>query len=289
MQKFWYHSPVRFYKSLSDLEDMTNPQNTAYFGEKPAFPLEVNDVHRFLIPNYENEVPNDNYFIYCVNDTEEYKIQSVCEIVDGKLKYVTFGSDKNIKGRLEIRNEAGNTIFYSNCVDFIDSTDSEGRKFIKIATKHLYNRNLFDYQSDNDWILTSIPAYCFGITDIDADITTSRTGGNSTLKIRETFLDEIVQYQVIAKGDANLLNFLQVHVTNNNFYIDETQRTCVEKIDRSEFSMNGTLKFTNVKDENGMNISVNYSNLIIDALNTVLSNESKTIIYTDNNNNLILA
>ena len=127
-----------------------------------------------------------------------------------------------------------------------------------------------------------------GITDIDADITTSRTGGNSTLKIRETFLDEIVQYQVIAKGDANLLNFLQVHVTNNHFYIDETQRTCVEKIDRGEFSMNGTLKFTNVKDENGMNISVNYSDLIIDTLNTVLSNKSKTIIYTDNNNNLIL-
>ena len=53
--------------------------------------------------------------------------------------------------------------------------------------------------------------------------------------------------------------------------------------------MNGTLKFTNVKDENGMNISVNYSDLIIDSINTVLSNESKTIIYTDNNNNLILA
>ena len=97
------------------------------------------------------------------------------------------------------------------------------------------------------------------------------------MKIRETFLDEIVQYQVISKGDANLLNFLQVHVTNNNFYIDETQRTCVEKIDRSEFSMNGTLKFTNVKDENGMNISVNYSDLIIDSINTVLSNKSKTI------------
>nr|DAQ90047.1 MAG TPA: hypothetical protein [Caudoviricetes sp.] len=33
MQLFWYHSPVRFYKTLEELQDMTNPQNTQYFGE----------------------------------------------------------------------------------------------------------------------------------------------------------------------------------------------------------------------------------------------------------------
>ena len=287
MQKFWYHSPVRFYKSLSDLEDMTNPQNTAFFGEKPSFPLEVNDVHRFLIPNYENEVPNDNYFIYCVNDTEEYKIQSVCEIVDGKLKYVTFGSDKNIKGRLEIRNEAGDTIFYSNCVDFIDSTDSEGRKFIKIATKHLYNRNLFDFESPNNWMITSVPAYCLGMTDVDVEVNNSRTGGNSTLRTRETYIDELVSYQFIARGDANILNFLQVHVTNNQFFIDGTQRTCVDKIERDEFSISGKLKFTNIKDKNGLNIQLDYNEVLQDIFVFVLGNDSKTIVYSDKNNNLI--
>lgn len=286
MHNFWYHSPVRFYPSLEELADMTNPQNSQYFGEKSAYPLELNDFHRFIIPNFQNEVSSENLSIWCVNDVEEYRIVSVCEIFDGLLKYVTFKSRKSISGRLEIRSDAGDPLFYSNCVNFIDSTDHAGRKFIRIATKHTYNRNLFDFQSPHNWIITSVPAYCLGMTDVEADISTSRIGNSGTLKIREASIDEIVQYEFVSKGDANLLNFLQVHVTNNQFFIDGTQRTCINKMDRDEFSMSGKLSFTNVKD-NGMNIQLNYSTLLENIFVTVLGNDSGTIVYAENNNNLI--
>lgn len=265
---------------------MTNPQNTQYFGEKAIYPLEVNDFHRFIIPNHQNEVSSENLSIWCVNSTEEYRIVSVCEIFEGKLKYVTFKSRKAISGRLEIRKSSGEKLFYSNCVDFMDSTDEDGRKFIRIATKHTYNRNLFDFQSDHNWIITSVPAYCLGMTDVESDISTSRIGNSGTLKIREASIDEIVQYEFISKGDANLLNFLQVHVTNNQFFIDGTQRTCINKMDRDEFSMSGKLSFTNVKD-NGMNIPLNYSTVLEDIFVSVLGDNSGTIVYAENSNNLI--
>lgn len=278
MQKFWYHSPVRFYRTLEELQDMTNPQNTQYFGEPPVYPLEVMQMHRFLIPNFDNDVPVEEYFIYC----GDALISSVCEISDGKLKYVTLGHTDSISGRLEIRNVAGETLFYSNCVRFMDSTDDIGRKFIRIATKHLYNKNLFDYNSPLNWIITSVPAYCLGMTDVDTDLSTSRTGANSTLKIREAYLDEVVQYEVIAKGDANLLNFLQVHVANNQFFIDGTQRTCIEKIDRSEFAMSGKLKFVNVKDSEGLNIVKDFDDMFSDVIIYVLG-ESNTVLIGVNN------
>ena len=287
MHNFWYHSPVRFYPSLEDLADMTNPQNTQYFGENSVYPLEVNDFHRFIIPNFQNEVSSSDLSIWCVNNNEEYRIVSVCEIFEGLLKYVTFKSRKNISGRLEIRNDSGETLFYSNCVEFVDSTDHAGRKFIRIATKHTYNRHLFDYQSPYNWIITSVPAYCLGMAGIEADISTSRIGKSNSLKIRESSIDEVVQYEFASKGDSNLLNFLQVHVTNNHFYIDGTQRTSINKMDRDEFSMYGKLSFTNVKDQYGNNIPLDYSTVLNNIIVTVLGNNSGTIIYADNNNNLI--
>ena len=147
MHKFWYHSPVRFYRTLSELQDAKNPQNTQYFGEKNPYPLELGDFHRYLIPNYQNTVASSDLSIWVVNEKKALKILGVFNVEGGKLKYLTFKSKIAISGRLEIRDSDNNTIFYSNCIQFLDSTDDEGRKFIRIATKHTYNRNLFDYSN----------------------------------------------------------------------------------------------------------------------------------------------
>lgn len=269
MHKFWYHSPVRFYRTLSELQDAKNPQNTQYFGEKNPYPLELGDFHRYLIPNYQNTVASSDLSIWVVNEKKALKILGVFNVEGGKLKYLTFKSKIAISGRLEIRDSDNNTIFYSNCIQFLDSTDNEGRKFIRIATKHTYNRNLFDYSNPKSYILTSLPAYCLGISSVEADINNSRTGGISTLRTRETFLDEIVDYEFTASGDSNILNFIQVHATNNEFYIDETKRTSVEKLDKDEFSMFGKVKFTNVKDNLGFNIPINYVDIIDDIYQSI--------------------
>ena len=281
MHKFWYHSPVRFYRTLSELQDAKNPQNTQYFGEKNPYPLELGDFHRYLIPNYQNTVTSSDLSIWVVNEKKELKILGVCNIEGGKLKYITFKSKISISGRLEIRDSDNNTLFYSNCIQFLDSTDNEGRKFIRIATKHTYNRNLFDYSNPKSYILTSLPAYCLGINSVEADINNSRTGGISTLRTRETFLDEIVDYEFTASGDSNILNFIQVHATNNEFYIDETKRTSVEKLDRDEFSMFGKVKFTNVKDNLGFNIPINYVDIIDDIYQSIYAdNVSYAFTYS---------
>ena len=287
MHKFWYHSPVRFYRTLAELQDMKNPQNTQYFGEKNPYPLELGDFHRYLIPNYQNTVASSDLSIWVVNEKKALKILGVFNVEGGKLKYITFKSKIAISGRLEIRDSDNNTIFYSNCIQFLDSTDNEGRKFIRIATKHTYNRNLFDYSNPKAYILTSLPAYCLGISSVEADINNSRTGGISTLRTRETFLDEIVDYEFTASGDSNILNFIQVHATNNEFYIDETKRTSVEKLDKDEFSMFGKVKFTNVKDNLGLNKILDYKDILQDIYTMVLGDNSGTIVYANNNNQLI--
>lgn len=233
----------------------------------------MGDFHRYLLPKYQNEFTEQDLSVWCVNPEEAYKLISVCEIEDGLLKYATFKSIKPISGRLEIRNTDNETLFYSNCIEFLDSTDEDGRKFIRIATKHTYNRNLFDYQGNHNWIITSVPAYCLGMTSVDADVSNSRTGGISTLKIKETYLDEITDYEFISRGDANVLNFLQVHATNNEFFIDQTKRTCTDKIDRDEFSIAGRLKFTNVKDKYGFNIFMDYDDILDDMYDTIYADD----------------
>ena len=253
---------------LAELQDMKNPQNTQYFGDFRPYPLELNDFHRFIIPNFQNTVANDNVFFYVVNDEETYLISGIAKVVDGILKYVTFSSSKAISGRIEIRDSNNVTLFYSNCIEFLDSTHENGRKFVKVATKHTYNRNLFDFQSPNAWIITNLPAYSLGLNSVEAEINNARTGGISTLKTRETYIDELTEYEFISGGDSNVLNFIQVHVTNNEFYIDDTKRTSIDKIDRDEFSISGNIKLTNVKDKNGFNIFIdpNILNDIYDSI-----------------------
>lgn len=153
----------------------------------------------------------------------------------------------------------------------MDSTDEDGRKFIRIATKHTYNRNLFDFQGEHNLIVTSVPAYCLGMTSVDTEVSNARTGGNSTLKVRETYIDEVTDYEFVSRGDANILNFLQVHATNNSFFIDNTKRTCIDKMDRGEFSISGKLKFTNVKDKFGFNIMMDYDDILADMYDGIYS------------------
>ena len=287
MQKFWYHSPVRFYKNKEDLLDMTNPQNTQYFGSRNPYLLELSVFHRFLIPNIDNEVFTTELELWIIGKKE---IQIPCEfgISNGKLFRVTIISNESLSGELQIRNKLGEVLFYSNCVKFLDSTDIDGRKFIRIATKHLYNRNLFAYkESSHDWVITNIPAYCLGQFNVESDIENSRSGGNNTLLISESFIDEIVSYQFLSNGDSNILSFIQTHITNNHFYIDGTQRTAVEKIEAEEAAMDGIMKFANVKDGNGLNITFNENEIFKDVMKFVLSGEEKTLVYVDNEENLI--
>lgn len=267
---------------------MKNPQNSQYFGDFRPYPLELHEYHRFIIPNYQNSVTDNNLSIWVVNEKESFKILAVCKVGSGILKYVTFRSDREISGRLEIRDSNNEPIFYSNCIQFLDSTDENGRKFIKVATKHTYNRNLFDFQGDHSWIVTNLPAYSLGLNSVEAEINNARTGGNSTLKTRETYIDELTEYEFIAGGDSNVLNFIQVHVTNDEFYIDETKRTSIDKIDRDEFSISGKIKLTNVKDKNGFNIPLN-PEIIIDIYDSIYADNvtysftySHEPIYTTN-------
>lgn len=278
MQKFWYHSPVRFYRSLEELEDKTNPQNCQFFGEFTPYPLEIGEFHRFLIPNYNNEVASTDLSLWCGNN------QIACEfgIDDGKLFRVTFISNERLCGRLEIR-QGESTIFWSNHIRFLESELSDGRKYIRIATKHHYDRHLFKYSGGFDWIVTNLPAYDLGMFSVNAEISNARVGGNSTLRIKEAFLDETVTYQFDSGGDANILSFIQVHATNNEFYIDGTKRTLVEKIDANEFAMNCKMSFVSVKNM-GFNVIFDEKEVFKDVIRYVLSDNTKTKIYTYNNN-----
>lgn len=260
MQKFWYHSPVRFYKSLDDLQDMTNPQNTQYFGTPDnPYPLEMGKYHRFLIPMYENEVSTDDLELWCGN----VQISAKFGVFSGKLERVTFMHDDYLSGNLTIKS-GDDILFHSNCIRFTDSEDGFGRKFIRIATKHYYNRALFNFENNNNWFVTNLPAYCLGQFRVDSEVNNARTGGNSTLSIKETYLDEAVSYQFLTSGDANILSFIQVHTSNTDFYIDGTKRTLIEKITPEEYAMSGIMNFTNQKDDLGVNILLNEDDIFSD-------------------------
>ncbi|MBG0514103.1 hypothetical protein [Elizabethkingia meningoseptica] len=283
MHKFWYHSPVRFYRSLSDLEDMTNPQNTQYFGTRRSYPLEVNEFHRFQIPDVDNLVETSDLVLWIVNDRNEFVVPAQFGIDNGKLRRVTLKSFEWYTGHFEIRDNVGNKLFFSNCVRFLDSTDNYGRKFIRMATKHLYNRNLFNYETYYDWTITNLPARCTGDIDVDVDLNTTRSGGISNLRNRDSYIDEIVSYEFESDGNGNILNFIKVHAANNLFFIDGTQRTMKDKMDRSDFAMSGILKFTNQKDKNGLNITINEDDIFKDVfLYVIADNDNRPIEFKDN-------
>ena len=277
MQKFWYHSPVRFYKSQSELDDMRNPQNCQYFGAKNPYPLEITELHRFLIPNVENEIEDDDLQMW-VGDSQIY-----CEfgISNGNLFRVTISADELVSGNIQIRNSLGDVLFYGNCVSFVDSSLEDGRKFIRVATKHYYNRNLFAFGDNSfDWIVTNLPAYDFGQFQIESEYNTERSGDSNSLVIADSYTDEVVTYQFLGNGDSNIFSFIGAHVLNTEFYIDGTKRTIKEQPDFDEFSMHGAMKFVNQKDEKGLNILLNENDIFSDVMMFILRDGEKTQIYT---------
>lgn len=287
MQKFWYHSPVRFYRTIEELEDMTNPQNTQYYGHVKPYPLEVNSYHRYLIPNYQNEVEDTDLSLFLIGDNA---IQIPCEfgVSDGKLFRITFISSEEIQGHFEIRDSSGVAIFYSNCVRFTDSALKDGRKFIRIATQCNYNRNLFSFaDNQHDWIITNLPAYCMGEFDIDEDIKSSRTGNLGSTQINSAWTEENVTYKIRAEGDNNILSFIAVHSTNQDLYIDGTKRTRKEKPETTDFTNEITMKFANVKDENGLNIIFDEDAAFSDVFKQALANGDMTAVYVYNSNYII--
>lgn len=278
--KFWYHSPVRFYRTMEELEDMTNPQNTQYYGHKAPYPLEYSLHHRFLIPNYKNEVPNEGLRLYLINGNSETIIPCEFGISQGKLFRVTLICFEEIQGYFEIRTETGLTLFYSNCIQFTDSTDKDGRKFIRIATQCAYNRNLFSYaENKHDWMVTNLPAYCMGEFEIDEDVKMERSGNKGSTIVLGAWTEEVVKYQIKAQGDNNILSFISVHSLNNDFYIDGTKRTRKEKPEISDNTAWITMKFSNQKDKEGLNIILDEDLIFNDVIKTALSNDMRTIIY----------
>jgi hypothetical protein len=281
---FSYYSPVRFYRTIEELEDMTNPENAQYFGHKEPYPLEVNDYHRYLIPNYQNEVENQNLALFLVGDKE---IQIPCEFgfADGKLFRITFISFEEIQGHFEIRDSSGTAIFYSNCVKFMDSTDYDGRKFIRIATQCNYNRNLFSYaDSQHDWLITNLPAYCLGEFEMDEDITLERSGDLASSEVSGTWYEENVKYRILAQGNNNILTFIAVHSVNQDFYIDGTKMTRKEKPEVTDNTTEVIMKFSYQKDKNGLNIILDENEIFTDVFKEALGNGDKTLLYVYDDN-----
>lgn len=289
MQKFWYHSPVRFYKTKEELEDMTNPQNSQFFGSKNPYPLEASVFHRFLIPNYQNEVSTTDLELWLVGG-DETRIACEFGFAENKLFRITFKCNDYIQGSFEIRLSTGEILFYSNCVQFKNSEQHDGRKYVRIATKHYYNRNLFSFaNSEYDWIITNLPGYCLGQFLIDSEYETDRLGENNSLIASDSYIDEVVSYQFEGDGDSNILSFIMAHAANSTFYIDGTQRTLKEKPDVDEFSMYGTMKFVNVKDKDGLNILLNEDEILSDSWTYALSDNDMSAIYVYDDNYVIQA
>ncbi|MGU3377618.1 hypothetical protein [Chryseobacterium sp. M5A1_1a] len=273
---------------MEELEDMTNPQNTQYYGHKRPYPLEYSAYHRFLIPNYQNEVPTEELALYIIDGDSETAIPCEFGIKDGKLYRISFISYEQIQGFFEIRTVSGTVLFYSNCVQFVDSTDGDGRKFIRVATRCSYNRNLFSFgNSQYDWMVTNLPAYCMGEFDIDEDVKSSKSGNKGYTKIADAWTEENVKYVIEAMGDNNILSFISVHSLNQDLFIDGTKRTRKEKPEVGDMSSTITMKFSNQKDENGLNIIFNEDKIFDDVFKYALSDRDKTHIYVYEGNVII--
>lgn len=284
---FSYYSPVRFYRTMQELEDMTNPENAQYFGHTEPYPLEVNAYHRFLIPQFNNEVNTTDLKLFLVGD-EETEIDSRLTIDNNKLFVVTFISFEEIQGHFEIRDSAGNALFYSNCVKFMDSTDYDGRKFIRIATKCTYDRNLFSYSDgEHDWMITNLPAYCLGEFEMDEEVTLERVGYMLGSDISGSWYEENVKYRILAQGNNNILTFIAVHSTNQDFYIDGTKMTRKEKPEVTDNTQEVIMKFSYQKDANGLNIILDEEAILSNVFTMALANDGKTAVYVYNSNYII--
>lgn len=264
-----------------------NSQNLQFFGSKNPYPLEINDYHRYLIPNFENAVDTTDLELWLVGDNE-YQIACQLGFNQGKLYRISFLCDQHIQGNFEIRKTSGETLFYSNCVKFIDSSMSDGRKFIRVATKCYFNKSGFMFDnSDYDWFVTNLPAYDCGLYMIDSEYTASRNSSKNNLEIEDSWIDEVSTLSFIGAGDCNIMNFILFSTLNNEFYINGTRRTIKEKPEVDDLMMIGKMKFAYNKDQNGMYIQVDENEIFSDSFKTVLGNEEKTQVYVYDNNTAI--
>lgn len=290
MHKYPYHSPVRFYPSEDSLTDDTNSQNLQYFGSRNnPYPLEMNEYHRYLIPNYENQVDTTDLELWLVND-DEYQIACVFGFNDAndRLMRLTFGCDKWLQGHFEIRKATGETVFFSNCVKFVETTGQHPRKCMRVATRCYFNRLGYDFDnSEYDWFITTLPAEDYGLFTIDSEFTTEQTGDQGTLEIQDNPILEVSPITFFGYGDCNILNFVQFSVLNNEFYINGVKRTIREKPEIDEYMNTGKLKLAYNKKPDGSYITFDEGSVLSEAFVKVLSNNEKTKIYTYNDHNAI--
>ena len=257
MSSFWYHSPIRFYRSLSELTDKRNPQNAQYFGAEYPYQLEIGVIQNILIPiDLDFTLPNaliSNCRLFISNGCDRLQLKSRFVFDNNRLVSVAFVSNDFFCGRLEIEDSTGCVIYTSTLVEFMNSDDGDGRKYITIASKNYFNRNLYDYENGGYFILT-IPMYGLGRNKVDAEVNNNRIGGSASLHLKDTYLDELETFEIDSHGDSNILNWLSVMATNHEFYIDNVEKTLVEKVDYGEESMYGSITVSTKKDKDGYNI-----------------------------------
>jgi len=257
MSSFWYHSPIRFYRSLSELTDKRNPQNAQYFGAEYPYKLEIGVIQNILIPiDLDFTLPSElisNCKLFISNGCDRLELKSRFVFNNNRLVSVAFISNDFFCGRLEIEDSTGCIIYTSTLVEFMNSDDGDGRKFITIASKNYFNRNLYDYENGGYFILT-IPMYGLGRNKVDAEVNNNRIGGSASLHLKDTYLDELETFEIDSHGDSNILNWLSVMATNHEFYIDNVEKTLVEKVDYGEESMYGSITVSTKKDKDGYNI-----------------------------------
>ena len=257
MSSFWYHSPIRFYRSLSELTDKRNPQNAQYFGAEYPYKLEIGVIQNILIPiDLDFTLPSElisNCKLFISNGCDRLELKSRFVFNNNRLVSIAFISNDFFCGRLEIEDSTGCIIYTSTLVEFMNSDDGDGRKYITIASKNYFNRNLYDYDNGGYFILT-IPMYGLGRNKVDAEVNNNRIGGSASLHIKDTYLDELETFEIDSHGDSNILNWLSVMATNHEFYIDNVEKTLVEKVDYGEESMYGSITVSTKKDKDGYNI-----------------------------------
>ncbi len=257
MSSFWYHSPIRFYRSLSELTDKRNPQNAQYFGAEYPYKLEIGVIQNILIPiDLDFTLPSElisNCKLFISNGCDRLELKSKFVFNNNRLVSIAFISNDFFCGRLEIEDSTGCVIYTSTLVEFMDSDDGDGRKYITIASKNYFNRNLYDYENGGYFVLT-IPMYGLGRNKVDAEINNNRIGGSASLHLKDTYLDELETFEIDSHGDSNILNWLSVMATNHEFYIDNVEKTLVEKVDYGEESMYGSITVSTKKDKDGYNI-----------------------------------
>lgn len=269
MHKFWYNSPIKFYSVNNEHYDVLNAQNIQTISRSKPYVLEVNKVHRIIIPDV---VLIDGAYKLLVSNNG-IKKEIPCKIIksgnDSAL--LTFKSDIVISGQL-ILNIDGVDFMYSNCISFEDTENSYGAKQLRLITRHSYNRQKFSYtDTENSYFAINIPGYEKGIYGLEADISNERVGELSTLETTETYLDEFIVYEFEVGGNNDIALFLASMTTNDELYINGTKRTLKEAIEFDENNIIATATFINQKDKYGNNITIDEDVIFSDIKLSVTS------------------